>query len=58
MKILKHKEIYLHDYATMDDLVDHLPHFLDEFYNRRRLHSPLGYPPPEEFETLNLHPVA
>ena len=58
MKTLKHEEIYVHDYTTMDDLVDHLPHFLDELYNRQRLHSTLGYRPPEEFETLNLHPAA
>ena len=24
--------------------------FIDQYYNRARLHSPLGYRPPEEFE--------
>jgi putative transposase len=58
MKTLKYEEIYVHDYSTMEHLLDHLPHFLDELYNRQRLHSTLGYRPPEEFETLNLHPAA
>jgi len=58
MKTLKHEEVYVHAYATMDDVLAHLPHFLDELYNRQRLHSTLGYRPPEEFETLNLDPAA
>ena len=30
-----------------------LTHFLEEVYNRRRLHSSLGYMPPEEFESIH-----
>ena len=46
-KTLKHEEIFANDYSTIDDVADRLPHFLEEVYNRRRLHSSLGYMPPE-----------
>ena len=39
-KTLKHEEIFANDYSTIDDLANRLPHFLEEVYNRRRLHSP------------------
>ena len=51
-KTLKHEEIFANDYSTIDDLANRLPHFLEEVYNRRRLHSSLGYRPPEEFESV------
>ena len=38
-KTLKHEEIFANDYSTIDDLTNRLPHFLEEVYNRRRLHS-------------------
>lgn len=53
MKTLKHEEIYLRPYRTMADAIALLPQFLEELYNRRRLHSALGYQPPEEFEIAN-----
>lgn len=49
-KTLKHDEIYLYEYKTMRDVVERLPFFLEQVYNRRRLHSSLGYVPPEEYE--------
>jgi putative transposase len=58
LKTLKHEEIYLHDYATLQDVIERLPHFLEEVYNRRRLHSALGYLPPEEYEALHGCPAA
>jgi putative transposase len=50
MKTLKQEEIYCHEYRDMPELSAHLEEFLDTYYNRRRLHSALGYRTPEEFE--------
>ncbi len=51
-KTLKQEEVYLYEYDTIDDVMAGLPCFIEEVYNRKRLHSALGYRPPEEFEEL------
>jgi len=50
MKTLKQEEIYCNAYRDFDELSAHLEEFLDNYYNRHRLHSALGYRTPEEFE--------
>jgi putative transposase len=50
MKTLKREEIYANDYRTLEHLATNIERFIDEYYNRCRLHSALGYRPPEEFE--------
>jgi transposase InsO family protein len=50
MKTLKQEEIYCHQYRDFQDLSEHLEEFLDQYYNRLRLHSALGYRTPDEFE--------
>lgn len=52
MKTLKYDEIYMGNYETYLDVVENLPYFIEEVYNKKRLHSSLGYVPPEEFEKL------
>jgi len=47
---LKVEEIYMWDYETYADVIERIPYFIEEVYNRKRLHSSLGYMPPEEFE--------
>jgi putative transposase len=50
MKTLKREEIYANEYQDLDDLRTNIEAFIEQYYNRRRLHSALGYRPPEEFE--------
>jgi putative transposase len=50
MKTLKREEIYATEYRDLEHLRGNILHFIDHYYNRVRLHSALGYRPPEEFE--------
>ena len=50
MKTLKAEQIDGTHYLTLEDLQRDMAAFLDGYYNTRRLHSSLGYRPPEEFE--------
>lgn len=50
MKTLKQEEIYCRDYRNLDELKEHIEEFIGRYYNRKRLHSALGYRTPEEFE--------
>ena len=51
MKTLKYDEIYMFEYKTYLDVIARVPYFIEEVYNKKRLHSSIGYLPPEEFET-------
>jgi putative transposase len=50
MKTLKREEIDARSYASFTELREHVTEFLEQIYNRVRLHSALGYRSPEEFE--------
>ena len=50
MKTLKREEIYANDYRDLEHLLGNIEAFIEQYYNRCRLHSALGYRPPEEFE--------
>ena len=52
LKTLKQEEIYTRQYRDRADLEAHMEQFLEQYYNRRRLHSALGYRSPEAFENL------
>ena len=52
IKTLKQEEVYLWQYETFSDVAERIPYFILDVYNKKRLHSALGYRPPEEFESL------
>jgi transposase InsO family protein len=52
IKTLKTEEVYLWEYQTLADVEKRLPYFIEQVYNQKRLHSSLGYRPPDEFEML------
>ena len=52
MKTLKTEEVYLWEYRTIEDAQRRICHFIKDVYNEKRLHSSLGYRPPNEFEEL------
>jgi hypothetical protein len=50
MQTLKQEEIYASAYRDLEHLRENLGDFIERYYNRKRLHSALGYRTPEEFE--------
>jgi putative transposase len=50
MKTLKQEEVYRNEYRDFHDARSSIGEFLERVYNRKRLHSALGYLPPAEFE--------
>ena len=53
MKTLKREEIYANRYEDLEHLRRNIEEFIEQYYNRQRLHSALGYRSPEEFERQN-----
>ena len=51
-KTLKVEEVYLTNYQTEAEARARIPYFIDQVYNQERLHSALGYMPPNEFEII------
>jgi transposase InsO family protein len=47
---IKQEEVELSEYRTFADALRQLGHFIDSVYNRKRIHSALGYLTPSEFE--------
>jgi putative transposase len=50
MKTFKREELYANEYRDLEHLFANSEAFIEQYYNRRRLHSALGYRSPEEFE--------
>lgn len=52
MKTLKHEEVYRNEYRDLNEALAGIGEFLEQVYNRKRLHSALGYRTPTEFEAV------
>jgi putative transposase len=50
MRTIKEEEVDLSEYRDFADAERNLGRFLDDVYNRKRIHSSLGYLTPREFE--------
>ena len=50
MKTLKYEEVYRNEYRDLGEARSCIAEFLEKVYNKKRLHSALGYLPPAEFE--------
>lgn len=55
MKTLKYEEVYRAEYRDLAEAKASIQEFLEKIYNRKRLHSALGYRPPREFEQSLSH---
>ncbi|HBB90116.1 MAG TPA: IS3 family transposase [Blastocatellia bacterium] len=53
MRTIKYDEVHLSDYQTLIEARASIRRFIEDVYNRKRLHSALGYRPPVEFEQLS-----
>ena len=50
IKTLKQEEVYSNEYRDFNEALAGIGEFIEVVYNRKRLHSSLGYVPPAEFE--------
>jgi putative transposase len=57
MKTLKHEQVDGSSYRDLDQARRAIGPFIEDVYNRQRLHSALGYRPPAEFEANSLQPT-
>ena len=52
IKTLKSEEVHLWEYRTIEDAQRRISYSIEDVYNHKRLHSAIGYCPPNEYEFL------
>jgi putative transposase len=50
MRTLKEEEVYVRKYRTLEQLQANIDDFIENFYNRERMHAALNFLSPEQFE--------
>ena len=50
IKTIKYNEVHMKEYESFEDVRANIKRFIEEVYNKKQLHSGIGYVPPEEFE--------
>lgn len=52
IKTIKYNEVHMKEYESFEDAYANIKRFIEKVYNKKQLHSGIGYLPPEEFETI------
>ncbi len=52
IKTIKYNEVHMKEYESFEDARANIKRFIEEVYNKKQLHSGIGYVPPEEFEMM------
>lgn len=52
IKTIKYNEIHMKEYRSFEEAYVNIKKFIMEVYNKKQLHSGIGYLPPEEFEMI------
>lgn len=55
IKTIKYNEVHMKEYKSFQDAYANIKRFIEEVYNKKQLHSGIGYVPPEEFEKAANH---
>lgn len=50
IKTLKYEEVNMNEYESFEEAYNNIKQFIEEVYNKKRLHSSIGYMPPNEYE--------
>ena len=57
MKTFKIEGVYIKEYETFEEAYKNIKCFIEIVYNKKRLHSSIGYMPPDEFEMEVLNSI-